>query len=139
MSALSEFKEVTKSQKDSLEAFQTVFRDIVSGEIYRAMLEGNISKSELAHKMKVSKPAITKLLSGDRNLTINKLTEIAKHLNVEPRFTLVHKNQPYFTVYGIIKNQIETKTITIQHEDMTLTHESKQESNQAEIWAQYNN
>lgn len=43
----------------------------------------NVSRADLAKRMKVSRPTITQLLSGERNLTLRTLADIGHALGVE--------------------------------------------------------
>lgn len=54
--------------------------------IWKLMEEKKISRTELAQKMRKRKSAISRLLSGERNLTIGKYAEILYHLNEKPVF-----------------------------------------------------
>ena len=89
MGGLEKFRDKYYSNLDALDVKAETFRNIVTGCIYQIMDNENISKSVLAEKMKISKAAVTTLLSGDRNFTIDKLSEICYHLSCTPQFKII--------------------------------------------------
>jgi transcriptional regulator with XRE-family HTH domain len=92
MSTLTKYAEDAERLSKTLPVKKETFRNIVTGEIYRAMKKKNISKSELARKMGKSRSALTHLLSGDRNFTLDKFYEICFNLGQEPIVELRDKN-----------------------------------------------
>lgn len=92
MSTLTNYAEDVERLSNTLPVKKETFRNIVTGEIYRAMNQKNISKSELARRMGKSRSALTHLLSGDRNFTLDKFYEICFYLNQEPIIELRDKN-----------------------------------------------
>lgn len=84
MGGIAKFKKRLESSIDSLEIKKETFRNIITGKIYDIMKISNVNKCELSKKMKVSKASITNLLSGNRNFTIDKITEIAHQMNYTP-------------------------------------------------------
>lgn len=85
MSGLDSFKRDLPKYLESLPVKQETIRNVVTGNLYQAMQEEGKTKSDLAELLGVTKPAITSLLSGDRNFTIDKLTEIGHYLNRTPK------------------------------------------------------
>ncbi len=85
MRGLAKFKKQLSKGPVSLDVKKETIRNVVTGSIYQILHQEGKSKSDLAHMMGVSKAAITNLLSGDRNFTIDKLTEISHCLNRTPK------------------------------------------------------
>lgn len=76
-------------KKPTLETQQEVVRGLVTSKIYALMAELSISKADLAGKLEVSKATVTGWLSGNRNFTIDTLTQIGYALNKTPRFDFI--------------------------------------------------
>lgn len=66
--------------------------DNVSDQIADYMEKKNITKSELAHRMGTSRAFITKILSGDVNMTFKTLSRILHHLGAKPEMKIFSKN-----------------------------------------------
>lgn len=96
MSGLDSFKKDLPKYLESLPVKQETIRNVVTGNLYQVMQEEGKTKSDLAGLLGVTKSAITSLLSGDRNFTIDKLTEISHYLNRTPTIT-------FETSFGSIK------------------------------------
>ena len=58
-------------------------------EVLRWMEEVNVSRSQLADKMKVEPAAVTRLLGGSNNFTLRTMVRIALALRARLRFSLV--------------------------------------------------
>lgn len=87
MKGLAKFKRDLPKNLKSLDVQQETIRNIVTGKLFHAIKEEGKSKTDLAKLLGVSKPAISSLLSGDRNFTIDKLTEISFHINRTPKIS----------------------------------------------------
>ena len=61
-------------------------------DIYEIMESNNITKSELAKRMNVSRQYITKLFRGYANFTLMTLAQIAVALDLEPEIRLKPRN-----------------------------------------------
>lgn len=77
------------AKKPSLKVQQQVIRGLVTGKIYDFMEKEGVTKATLSKKLGISKPAVTTLLSGDRNFTVDKLTEIAYYMDRTPKIDFV--------------------------------------------------
>ena len=62
-------------------------KQLIVDKIKQALEQQNVSQSELARRMKVSRSRVSKILQGT-NLTVETLVEIAKHLNLKWNITL---------------------------------------------------
>ena len=93
MGGLAKFKNNFSKHLHSLNVQKEIVKNVVTGNLYRSMNEEGKSKSDLAKLLKVSKPAVTHLLSGERNFTIDKLTEISHHLNRVPKIEFIKKSE----------------------------------------------
>ena len=99
MGGINNFKRI-EDEKYELDVEKETQRIILTGKLYSLMDKHNISKAKLSMKMKKSRPAITHLLSGDRNFTIDKLTELAYHIGYK-------MNVSFTPLHNIQKNYIE--------------------------------
>ncbi len=88
MGILKSLKEKLKT-KPSLEVQQEVVRGLVTSGIYKILEEQNLSKAELAQKLGISKTAVSRYLSGERNFTIDTLTHIAYVFDKMPKVSFV--------------------------------------------------
>lgn len=80
------------AKKPSLNVQQQVIRGLVTGKIYDLMEKEKLTKAALAKKLGISKPAVTTLLSGDRNFTVDKITEVAYCMDRTPKIDFVMLN-----------------------------------------------
>ena len=73
------FKKLKKNlaEKPTLDVQQEVVRGLVTSKLYSLLQEAGLSKADLAGKLNVSKAAVTGWLSGNRNFTVDTLTQIA--------------------------------------------------------------
>jgi transcriptional regulator with XRE-family HTH domain len=67
-----------------LQVHQGAFRNIVTSKLYLIMEEAKINKSILAKRIGVSKAAISVRLSGDNNLTLDSVTQLALAVGYTP-------------------------------------------------------
>ena len=74
---IAKLKEYFPPDAPDLEIEQQTFRDQVTGYLHRILESSN-------QNMGVTPAAVTKLLSGDRNFSLDKLTEIAFRLGYVP-------------------------------------------------------
>ncbi|QLA17566.1 helix-turn-helix domain-containing protein [Desulfolutivibrio sulfoxidireducens] len=66
--------------------------DNVSDQIADYMEKKKITKSELAHRMGTSRAFVTKILSGDVNMTFKTLSRILHHLGAKPEIKICSKD-----------------------------------------------
>lgn len=59
--------------------------------ICEAMERANVRPSELARRLQVSRPYVSKLLNGGANLTVRQLARVLWALGFEVRFTLARR------------------------------------------------
>jgi antitoxin component HigA of HigAB toxin-antitoxin module len=95
MKGLTKFRNELLANQKSLDVQQETFRNVVTGQINMVMQTDGITKKELADRLGVSKPAVSGVLSGDRNLTIDKVSEVSFHLDCMPEFRLVRNRDKY--------------------------------------------
>ncbi|UJX40398.1 helix-turn-helix transcriptional regulator [Desulfovibrio sp. JY] len=63
--------------------------DNISDQIYLIMKQTNVSKAELSRRLGTSKPFVTKVLSGQANLTMKTLIKILHALGYKPETRIV--------------------------------------------------
>lgn len=61
----------------------------VSEEIHRIMIQSGVNRTELARRMKVSKPYVSKLLSGTANVSLQTLAKVSTALDHKVRVVMV--------------------------------------------------
>ncbi len=83
---------MNKSQERSKEFEKILAQErfilMATEEIWTAMESKGVSKAQLAKKLKKTKPFITQLLSGSRNMTLRTFAELADALGVVPKIAL---------------------------------------------------
>lgn len=90
------------------------FADSISDQIAEYMGVHGISKSALASKMGTSKAFISKVLSGDANLTIKTISKILFAIGAKPEVKVVDRdNQVKW--FGIISQKDRSITSTAQN------------------------
>jgi transcriptional regulator with XRE-family HTH domain len=77
------FKEKLEEFKDDPEFIAEGIILKLNEKIVIKMEELNITRAELARRLGVTKPFITKLLNGNHNLTVKTMVSIAKALECE--------------------------------------------------------
>ena len=91
------FKKMKKSLKGrpSLDIQKEVVRGLTTAKLLSMMEESGITKADLARELGVSKAAVTGWLRGNRNFTIDTLTQIARVFGKTPRieFLSLDENQ----------------------------------------------
>ena len=70
------------ANKDELSLAKTRNRMLVAAKIADAMRSSNMNQKQLAQKMGKTESEVSEWLSGDRNFTLDTLTEIEHTLNV---------------------------------------------------------
>ncbi|MBA7553795.1 hypothetical protein ES705_46394 [subsurface metagenome] len=114
MAGLAELRERVKNRADSLEVVKETLRNVVTGQIYNLMNKVGTTKSKLAKKMKISKAAVSKLLSGDRNFTIDTLAHISFVLGFQPEFRFRRTPSAAWTVHWSYERLLEIESIEIR-------------------------
>ena len=122
MAGLAELRERIKIRADSLKVAKATLRNVVTGQIYSLMDKEGTTKSKLARKMKISKAAVSKLLSGDRNFTIDTLAHISFVLGFHPEFRFRHATTAAtWTIHLIYERLLEMESVEIRrkHSDIS--------------------
>ncbi|MCQ2215442.1 MAG: helix-turn-helix transcriptional regulator [Bacteroidales bacterium] len=100
-SILSEVDELSQRKSDN--------RMLLAHKIYVAMKNMNLTQKKLAEKMSKSESEVSDWLSGDRNFTIELLTEIEMALNVKLIDTTITSVMPISS--GMLHYNNTNKTI----------------------------
>lgn len=141
-------KKLIESRRTPEYQFEKVLLDITE-DIYELMQDRGITKSYLAERLGKSKPWVTKLLSGDQNMTVKTLTNVFWELGdtitkiqheprspvstIEPRAT-VTVAQTDASRQGVVKKEwpphvLHMGTDASSHKDKsTECKENKQET-----------
>lgn len=93
MGGLSKFKVNLEKNLNSIDVKKETFRNVITGEIYRLMKAEHKNQTDLSMCLGISKAAVSKLLTGDRNFTVDKIVEIADTLGYLPKISF-YKNSP---------------------------------------------
>ena len=125
MGGLAKFKADVSKFENDLDVKKMTFRNIVTGEFSKWLNKNDFKQIDIASKMGVSKPAISSLLSGDRNLTLDKIVELADAINCKPYFCLIRCNENYPTPYSsILAFHVEhIEKTSIISENFSYNHE----------------
>jgi len=86
----------------------------VTEQLWEAMQTANLSKADLARALNKSKPHVTQLLSGERNMTLSTLADLAAALGLraQVRFTDPIPPQGKRTTSPIDSAWISSSTLT---------------------------
>lgn len=95
------------SQMDDAEMDFFRLCDNISDQIVDYMETEHVSKAELAKRMKNSRAFITKILSGDMNVTLKTLTKILHHLGLKAEVKLIEKDQHVFWIVADSDNMVK--------------------------------
>lgn len=88
MSRKKRIEEMYEEYKNDPEFVKGQMVTDLLGDIFRIMELNNISNSELAKRMNVSRQYITKLFNGYANFTLMTIAQIAVALNMKPEISL---------------------------------------------------
>lgn len=124
MGGLTKFKEDFNALDNDMDVKKMTFRNVVTGEFYKWMLRNNLKKIDIAEKLGKSKAAVTSLLSGDRNLTLDKLVELSDVIGCKPYFCLIDKNMNIRSPYIVTAFQWEhTEKTTVDIANLEVSYE----------------
>jgi plasmid maintenance system antidote protein VapI len=115
-------------KKPTLSVQQAVVRGLVTARIYEMLDNNGKTKADLARILKTSRAAITSMLGGDRNLTLNTITEIAWHFGKAPRMEFIDLGDGWEgRVYHLRGDSVTSDTgnideqVTIGADDIEIT------------------
>jgi plasmid maintenance system antidote protein VapI len=121
-----------KNYEGGIDVEQETFRNIITGKIYQLLSRENINKKQLADKLNISKAAVTSMLSGDRNFTVDNLIKITSAIGYTP-FILFRKKNKIYNCTGWVSWKMEYEKVDISMTMMTdskssITYERKKEN-----------
>lgn len=85
--------EIANSANDDNLIQRAANRIIVSGLIHEVMENKGISQAELASRMNVCKSHISRLLSGDRNLTLDTISDMMIALKMKMQYRIIEREE----------------------------------------------
>lgn len=89
MDAQEWYKRIRNRVKDTFEyRFETFIIDVTE-KICRIMSNKGITRAELAVKMNISRPAVSRMLNGNPNFTLKRLLLVADALDYELKVNLI--------------------------------------------------
>ncbi len=94
-------------------------------ELSQAMIDRKVSRSMLAKKLKCSSAYITKLLRGEENLTIKKISYLACVLQLTPKISLEKESRPLDEEKSYVERFVESKPIHTNKPTINFTFYSK--------------
>ena len=122
MAGLVELRERVRIRADTLAIKKATLRNVVTGQIYDLMEKEGTTKSELARKMKISKAAVSNLLSGDRNFTIDTLAHISFVLGFRPEFRFRRAAMTAArAVHWVYERLLETENVEIRRREPDIS------------------
>jgi len=92
MTAYGWFKEGLEKVKDTFEYKLAGLELGITEKIIEIMDKKNISRAELAKHLKVSKPAVSKLLNNGSNITVKRLLAISEALDCNLQIDFAEKS-----------------------------------------------
>jgi len=93
MDKLDDFRKISENSQNDKENQRYVLRYVVTAQILNIMKEKHESKATLAKELGFSKGHISRVLSGDRNMTLDTISDIAMALGVDIEFTMKAKKE----------------------------------------------
>ncbi len=121
MAGLAALRDRVQSRADSLEVAQETLRNVVTSQIYEMMGKQGTNKAELAKEMRVSRAAVSNLLSGDRNFTIGKLAHVAYVLGFRPEFHFRRGTDAAWMMQYTYERLMETERIEVRRRESTVS------------------
>ena len=88
---IDRFIEIAENSSTDKEIQRYVMRTMVTGEILNTMEALGVNKSDLAAMLHCTKGHISRMLSGDRNLTLDSISDIAVALGIRVSFSAVQE------------------------------------------------
>lgn len=107
---IKDIKSFIKEYQDTPEADAGVFLLQVTAEIYAMMKRKKVSQKSLADKLKCSEANLSRMLSGEQNLTLETLYRIYAALGEEPQ--IVCKSSMIKNIVGVYYEESENKIVT---------------------------
>jgi plasmid maintenance system antidote protein VapI len=115
-----------KNYEGGIDVEQETFRNIITGKIYQLLSRENINKKQLADRLNISKAAVTSMLSGDRNFTVDNLIKITSVIGYTPFITFRRKNQEYnFSGEFSWKMEYEKINVSLTMNDNSIQYKKK--------------
>ena len=81
-SGIEKFARISKNYMENPDIRKEMVKNEVTKKILDAMEEKNISKADLARKLKTTPSNVSQILNGNRNLTIDTICEISMALGM---------------------------------------------------------
>jgi len=109
------FEQLYQEKKSDPDYNLIALLEHLSDQIAYAMENKNITKSQLAEKMRLNPPQISRLLSGRRNITLETAVKAAAALGMEIKLELVEKPSetlPQHAEKKLQKKEMRKKRIT---------------------------
>ena len=85
------YKEFHKKAAESIEYRVTTREMLITEQIISIMEDLNISRAELANRLKISKAAVSKFLNNGSNITLQRAVAIAEALGCDLEFSFKKK------------------------------------------------
>lgn len=101
------FENKLEELKDDFEFRLEGFILHLTEDICKRMMQKDMNRTDLAQRLDVSRPAVTKILNGSSNFTLRTLLSIADALEYELDINFVEKNS-----YGYVCSANEVMAIT---------------------------
>ena len=115
MTVVADLKDRISNRQNSLSVAKATLRNVVTAELHALMAREGTSRAELARKMKISKSAVTGLLSGDRNFTIDTIANLSFVLGYRPEFQFRRGATANWSLQMIHEKLVEVRDLNVQH------------------------
>ena len=110
-SGIEKFARISKNYMENPDIRKEMVKNEVTKKILDAMEEKNISKADLARKLKTTPSNVSQILNGNRNLTIDTICEISMALGMMSQISFVDKDSLSTNCFTFDDSEIYTGSL----------------------------
>lgn len=110
-SGIEKFVKISKTYMENPDIRNEMVKIEVTKKILDAMEEKNISKADLARKLKTTPSNVSQILNGNRNLTIDTICEISMALGMISQINFVDKDSLSTNCFTFDDSEIYTGSL----------------------------
>ena len=110
-SGIEKFARISKNYMENPDIRKEMVKNEVTKKILDAMEEKNISKADLARKLKTTPSNVSQILNGNRNLTIDTICEISMALGMISQISFVDKDSLSTNCFTFDDSEIYTGSL----------------------------
>lgn len=110
-SGIEKFARISKNYMENPDIRKEMVKNEVTKKILDAMEEKNISKADLARKLKTTPSNVSQILNGNRNLTIDTICEISMALGMISQISFEDKDSLSTNCFTFDDSEIYTGSL----------------------------